>query len=166
MTLATALTPSRQHRRGSETANEQRRDMLGIDFAAGLLNTSTHNLMVDLASRIRESHPTLLHWPVVARRSSMTLAIDRAMTRDALDMLTGMNEEVDLIPQTHPHTLAVIDHLGDIGTLPERTLHPRVLEAVRAANTATQLVMNLRDMMASHQDVLPARQRAQQRNRR
>jgi len=79
-------------------------------------------------------------------------------------MLTGMHDQEDMRAQAHPHTLAVIDHLGDIGSLPEQALHPRVVEAVRTANSATQLAMNLRDMVAAHPDVLPRRQRAQQRN--
>ena len=164
MVLATALMATRGYRNESEAAFEQRRYMLGVNVAAELLNTSTNALMLDLASRIAESHPFAASFPVT-QQPAPTLAIDRALTRDAVDMLTGMNDEVDLISQTNPHTLAVIDHLGDIGSLPEEDLHPRVLEAVRTASTATQLVMNLRDMVASHPDVLPMRQQAQQRDR-
>jgi|GEM_PF-3502928 len=215
MALGRARLPNRQQMpRSAAAIYERHRDMLGIHVAADLLHTTANALMMDLASRIAESHPdrqssSVAQPPDVSQaidhaitrdtldmltgmhdqedmraqaylptfagidhlgdidslpEPDMVLAIDRAITRDALDMLTGMHDQEDMRAQAHPHTLAVIDHLGDIGSLPEQALHPRVVEAVRTANSATQLAMNLRDMVAAHPDVLPRRQRAQQRN--
>lgn len=80
----------------------------------------------------------------------------------ALNMLMGFDDDADMIPETHPHTQNVIDHLSDIVNQPAARLHRTVRHAAETANDdPKQLIRNLTAAMTTDPSVLPQRMQLQ-----
>jgi hypothetical protein len=76
---------------------------------------------------------------------------------DALGMLSGTGLP-DLAAVTGPNTVAVVNHVHNIGMLPTSQLHPSVLRAARQAHdNPEQLVRNLLALVTANPPVMPNR---------
>jgi hypothetical protein len=92
----------------------------------------------------------------VAAANPARMPSEQVLT-DALGMLSGRGRP-DLSAVTGSNTVAVVNHVHNIGMLPTSQLHPSVLRAVRQAHdNPEQLVRNLLALVTANPPVMPNR---------